>query len=291
MSSATLVPVAFALLAALCFALGALLTKKGLRYTDSITGTLISIGASTACYWLVSPFSLHWADWQPAAVAIFALVGCFRPILSANLANAGHHRLGPTISSTVASVSPLFAVLGGVLVLGEHLEPGVAAGTLAIVAGVGVLSWSSGGTGRWLRWALLLPLGAALLRAAAHVAAKGALDLVSSPVLGGLVGYTVSLGIGLALFLVRRPARRTPIGTGALGWFTCSGIANGMGILALYTALEHGQVVLVTPVTSAAPLFTLVLSRLFFHVEVINRRTLAGVLLIVPGVMLVSLYH
>jgi drug/metabolite transporter, DME family len=291
MLPATLLPIAFALLAALFFALGALLSKLGLAHTDSVTGTLISISASATCYWLAAPFALSWADWQPAAVAIFAAAGCFRPIISANLANAGHHRLGPTISSTVASVSPLFAAVGGVLVLGEHITPGIAAGTLAIVAGVAVLSRSGAGRGRWLRWALLLPLGAALLRAAAYVMAKGALNLVASPLLGGLVAYTVSAAIGLALFVARPPAAGRHLPGGALRWFTCAGISNGIGVLALYRALEMGQVVFVTPVASAAPLFTLVLSRLFFHVEVINRRTLAGVLLIVPGVVLVSLYH
>lgn len=291
MPAQPLVPVAFGLLAALCFATGALLTKVGLRYAGSMTGTLISIGASATLYWLAAPFSLSWADWQPAAIAIFAATGCFRPILSANLANAGHDRLGPTISSTVASVSPLFAVMGGVLVLHEHLAPGVAAGTLAIVAGVAVLSWRGGGRGRWLQWALLLPLGAAVLRAAGHVMAKGALELVRSPLLGGLVGYTVSFSIGLTLFAAHPPETGWRLPRGALGWFTAAGICNGLGILSLYTGLDNGPVVLVAPVTSAAPLFTLALSWLFFHVEVINRRTLAGVLLIVPGVLLVSLYH
>jgi drug/metabolite transporter (DMT)-like permease len=285
-------PVTYALLSALGFALGALLSKQGLRYTGSIAGTLVSIGASAACYWLAAPFVLSWADWQWAAVGVFATIGCFRPIVSANLATAGHHRLGPTVSSTVASVSPLFAVLGGVGVLGERLTPPVALGTLAIVAGVIVLSWRPGGTGtRWLQWALLLPLGAALLRSAAHVMAKGALSLVASPLLGGLVGYTVSFALGLALFLARPPAGRRRVPRRAVQWFSAAGICNGAGILFLYTALAHGTVVLVIPVTSAAPLFTLVLSRLFFHVEAINRRTLAGVLLIVPGVVAISLLH
>lgn len=291
MPSQSLVPVAFGLLAALCFAMGALLAKMGLRHTGSMTGTLISIGASATCYWLAAPFALSWADWKLAAVAIFAATGCFRPILSANLANAGNQRLGPTIMSTVASISPLFAVLGGVAVLGEHLTLGVAVGTVAIVTGVAVLSWHGGGRGRWLRWALLFPLGAAVLRATAHVLAKSALELVQSPLLGGLVGYTVSFTIGVTLFTLRPPETGWHVPRPALRWFSCAGFCNGMGILSLYAALDHGPVVLVAPITAAAPLFTLVLSWLFFHVEVINRRTLAGVLLIVPGVLLVSLFH
>lgn len=287
----TLVPVLYGLLAALFFGLGANLAKLGLRHTGSFTGTLISIGASTGLYWAAAPFFLTGADLQPAVVGIFAAIGCFQPIASANLANAGTHRLGPTVSSTAASISPLFAVAGGVLVLGEALTAPIAVGTAAIIAGVAVLSWRGRVAGRWLQWALLLPIGAALLRALAHVGAKGALTMVASPLLGGLVGYTVSLAIGSTLYLVRTPRSERIFPAPARRWFTLSGFANAGGIVSLYAGLAYGQVVLVSPIVSAAPLFTLLLSWLFFRAEVINRRTLAGVLLIVPGVVVISLYR
>ena len=85
---------------------------------------------------------------------------------------AGTKRLGPTISSTLSSTSPLFGLAFGALLLGELISERVLWGTGLVILGVAVLS-SRGSMNRdWPLWALLLPVAAGALRVLAQALAK-----------------------------------------------------------------------------------------------------------------------
>jgi drug/metabolite transporter (DMT)-like permease len=280
---------ALALLAAAQFAAGTLLVKRGLQYADSITGATIQIAVSMVVFALAAPFTIQASDWLSPAVGIFAALGLLRPSVSTMLANEGTRRLGPTISTTMESMSPFFAVLGGVLVLSERLATTTAVGTLGVVAGVAVLSARGRLPRAWSTWALLFPLGAALIRSGAHVAAKMGLLLLPNVVLSGLVAYTVSFVVALGVRSARPAAARPRPSREALLWFVLSGITNAGAIFALNSALMLGQVVLVSPVVAAYPVFTILGSRLFFRQDPITGRMVLALLLVVPSVMLITL--
>ena len=127
--------VAQSLGAAILFAVGIQFLNLGLRHGDSRTGTLIDIGTTTFFYWLLSPIFLKQGHWTSTGFLIFAAVGLFRPLISANLALISVRRLGPTLTSTLTSTTPLFAAILGVLLLGETLTVFLIAGTLAVVLG------------------------------------------------------------------------------------------------------------------------------------------------------------
>ncbi len=137
-----------ALAAAAQFAAGTLLSRRGLDRMDSVSGAVLTVGCATLIYVAVAPFTVPSDAWFSPAVLIFAAVGVVRPSISTILALEGNRRLGPTVSATVASVSPLLAVAGGVLFLAEQLTWPVLAGTLGVVAGVAVLSWQGRGACR-----------------------------------------------------------------------------------------------------------------------------------------------
>ena len=134
-------PTVLALCSALLFAVGVQVHNLGLRYTDSRTGTLISILASALFYWSLSPWFLQRSYWLTSAVVLFIVIGLFRPFLSANLALAGIRHLGPTLSSTLASTAPLFGALFAVLILDESMTPALLVGTVAIVSGIVILTY------------------------------------------------------------------------------------------------------------------------------------------------------
>lgn len=287
-----------ALLAALQFAAGSLLVKRGLAHGDSISGAAVSIASSFVVFALVAPFAVSGSDWLSPAVWIFAAVGLMRPVISTMLGNEGTRRLGPTVSSTVESTSPLFAVAGGVLVLAEHLTLSTLLGTLGVVAGVLVLSQRDGKRRSWPLWALGFPLGASMIRSAAHVAVKMGLLLLPNVVLSGLVAYGVSLGVALGILGLRRShERRGGRAPGAprwrsaagIGWFALNGLANAGAIFALNSALRIGDVVLVSPVTASVPVFTLLGSWLFLRQEPLTGRMVLGALVVVPSVVLITL--
>ena len=283
-----LVPALLALGSALLFAVGIQLTRIGLRHTDTGSAALIQIGSATAVYWLAAPLFVEAHYWRSPAVILFAVIGLFRRALSAFLAVEGTQRLGPTISSTAASTAPLFAVAAGVMLLDENLSAAVVAGTAGIIAGVAVLSWRGGAQPDWTWWALLFPVGAAALRSLAHMLAKIGLEILPSPFFVGLVGYTVSSAIAW-LNRRRRANVDRPIVTPGLKWLAWTGVIHALAILSLNTALQHGRLVMVAPIVACSPLFTLLLGWLVFREEALDRRTVLAVLLIVPGVVVITL--
>lgn len=281
-------PVVLALTAAFLFALGIQFTRKGLKFTDPRTGTLISIGTATLLYWLVSPWLLERHYWLSPAIALFAAIGLFRPFLSSNLSMAGTKYLGATISSTLASTSPLFGVALGVLLLGEYLGVDIAVGTAAIVAGVVVLSWRHDFSRAWPWWALLLPIGAAGLRSIAQAFAKVGMESLPSPYFVGLVGYSVSFAVAVADYRLRGVTRERLINPGC-GWLVLTGSSYALAILALNSALNCGRLSVVAPIVACAPLFTLLLGVCLFRERAVTGRVVLAVLLVVPGVVLVSI--
>ena len=281
------------LLAAVQFAASSLLVKRGLVRGDPISGATISIAASFTVFALAAPFTVTAADFRSPALWIFAAVGLMRPAFSTMLANEGTRRLGPTISSTVESTSPLFAVTGGVLVLREHLGLGTALGTLGVVCGIGVLSQRGRLTRDWPLWALGFPLAAAIIRSTAHVAVKAGLMLLPNVVLSGGMAYGVSFLMALGVLGLRRSqgwhSRAAGGPWGGAGWFVLTGLANAGAIFALNSALEIGDVVQVSPVTASVPVFTLLGSWLFLRTERLSGRIVLAVLLVVPSVVLITL--
>jgi uncharacterized membrane protein len=281
--------VLLSLTAALLFATGIQFARLGLEHTDPRTGTLIQIGAATVLYWLCAPFFLKAQYWLSPAVVLLAAIGLFRPFLSANLAMAGTRLLGPTISSTLSSTAPLFGVAMGVLILGEALTLPVVSGALGIVLGVACLSWKGDVQRTWPLWALALPVGAAFLRTLAQMFAKIGMDDIPSPFFVGLVGYSVSFAIALLTTWGGAARARGPLWTPGSKWLVFTGLLYGFAILALNSALQCGQLVIVSPIVACSPLFSLALGWLVFRERTIHRRVVMAVLLVVPSVALIAL--
>lgn len=278
-----------ALAAAAQFATGTLMARRGLGQGDSVTGAVISIGTSALIYWAVAPLAIAPAYFLSPAVWVFAGIGVLRPGVTTILAYEGNRRVGPTIAATMASLSPMFAVAGGVVFLAERPAATTLLGTLGVVCGAAVLAGKGRVPRSWPVWALLFPLGAAMIRSGAHVAARWGLLMLPSVVMSGLVAYSVSFTVSASIWAVRHRRARQPLTRAAFAWFVGAGALNAGAIFALNTALMLGQVVVVSPLTATYPVFTLLGSWLVFRQEQITGRTVAGVLLIVPSVILITL--
>lgn len=273
---------------ALLFALSNHFSNLGLERSDARSGTLVSIATSAAAYWLFAPIYLKGWYWLTAAALMFAVVGLIRPALSTMLATSSIKIMGPTLTSSLTAVTPIFGAFFAILILGERLTLPLAIGTAAVVAGAIVAAWNPKGFKRtWPLWALALPLGASLVRATGHIVTKYGLFEVASPSFAVLVGNTVSLG---TTFLVFRRKGRPLLGMGrGQLWFVAAGVANALSLQFLNNALAVGDVVAVVPIVSATPVFTLLFGFFFFGRESITWRTVVTIALIVPGVILVAL--
>lgn len=292
MISAIPLPALLALLSACLFALSDQISNRGLDTIDPRTGAVVSVAASAACFWVAAPWLMDTAALFTTAAALFALVGVFRPALSMNLALIGIQYLGPTLAGTFSGTTLIWGGLLAVSVLGEQLTLPVALGTASVAAGILMTSLRPRGVVRhWPLWALLFPLGAAFIRGAAHIVTKFGYAQVPQPFLASLLSTTVSAIVVLAAFRLRGgrfKSDRAGKGGGYI-WLAIGGLLNGASIFSLNTALEHGTVVTVLPVSASTPVFTLALGLLVFRRETITWRTVATIALIVPGVILVCL--
>ena len=283
-------PIAFALAASLLFALGSQFQNIGLERIEPRRGAEISIFATVIFYWLLAPVMLEAAHWSQSAVWIFVVVGLFRPSVSANLAVAAIRYLGPTLSSSMASVSPLFATAFGVFLLGEDLTWPTVLGTAGIIAAVVLMARRDAKvTMSWPLWALFLPIGAALVRSIGHVLTKIGMAGVPDPYFAGLVGFSVSALVVMAAQRLRPSARRVSWRSRAPYWFVAGGIIMGIAVICLNAALLNAPLIAVVPIVAASPIFTMLLSVLVFRRERLTPRTVLAVALVVPSVVFIAL--
>ena len=257
-------------------------TRLGLRYATPLAGSAIGVPSTTLMFWCLAPFLLDTAGFNLTAAGVFALVGLFFPAAVTLLTYTGNQRMGPIITSSVSCTTPMFALFGAILFLGEALTAGNVLGTGAIVLGMLVLTWTGDARQRgWPLWAIALPFAAAAIRALAQVLTKAGLALWANPYAAGLIGYTVSAAVILIAARAGGPGnapdrRATP-------WFVATGLLNGGSVFLMYVALVRGQVSTVSPIVATYPLFTLALSMLFLRQERVSSRVAVGAVLTVAG--------
>lgn len=275
-----------ALVSAFFFGLAKQIQNLGLKYTNPRDGTLIAIVSTTLLFWLFTPVFLRASYWFSPVIFLFIIIGILRPIVSDNSENLGIKLLGPSLSSAITATSPVFASILAVIVLGEVLTPTLGAGIIFIILGIIVSSIRWGNISKsWPIWAIVLPLTAAISRAATHTIAKIGLDVLPSPGFLLLVNYTVaSIAI---LFLFRLQKRQIPRLTESSRWFVFAGIANGIALFSITKAVQLGQLVIVIPLAASMPLFTVGLGYFVFKKEKITIKTIITIVLVFTGVILV----
>jgi len=200
-------PALLALLSAACFGGALIVVHFGLAHAPTHGAARISLSTTAILMWALAPFLLDVSGWHLTAAAIFALVGLFYPAAVTVITYESNRLLGPTLTGSISSCSPLFATAFAVMILGERLTlPGIA-GCAIIVAALLLMSWQPRARAS-LGWRLLLPLTGAAMRALAQTLGKLGLNLWPSPFAATLIGYTVS---GAAIWTMpqgRAPRRR-----------------------------------------------------------------------------------
>jgi transporter family protein len=131
------VAVAFALGAAVSWAMSAVLVRMGLRYMPATLGTFLSLLSGVVLMAVVVALFQRdqLGDVTLAAVGIFAAVGVFNFVFGRyfNFLSIGH--LGVARATPITASTPLFAAVLAVLFLGETLNWLTALGTALVLVG------------------------------------------------------------------------------------------------------------------------------------------------------------
>lgn len=277
-------PLLLAVASAVCFGLGMVTARIGLRDLDARSGAAISIPAAAVLFVIAAPFTITISSFHLSAALIFAAVGLIYPALVTLLTFRSNEELGPTVTSAISGTAPLFALLAAALFLGERVPPQAAVAALAVAAGIALLSWQPGTSpsrlsGRALFW----PVAGALVRGVAQAGAKAGLLLWGNPFAASVIGYLVSAAAVTGADRLRGGPRRTITRAGLL-WFVLTGLVNGSAMVLMYSALAIAPVSTVAPVIAAYPLVTALVSALFLRGETLNARIIGGAMITVTAI-------
>jgi drug/metabolite transporter (DMT)-like permease len=130
--------VAFALGAAISWALSAILVRLGLRYMPATLGTFLSlISGVVLMVAVVAVFQLqHVDDITWLALGIFAAVGLFNFVFGRYFNFLSISHLGVARATPITASTPLFAAILAVALLGESLNALTVLGTGFVLAGI-----------------------------------------------------------------------------------------------------------------------------------------------------------
>ena len=272
------------MLSSLCFGIALVTGRVGLRTLDPRSGAAISIPAATVLFVLAAPFTFDAEGFNARAAVLFALVGLFFPAIVTILTFRSNEQLGPTVTGAVSGTAPLFALLAAALLLGEKIPAQAAAASVAILAGVALLSWKPGSVNSGFPgWSLLWPLSGALIRGFAQAGAKAGLLLWPNPFAASLIGYLVSSAAVTGASRFRRTASPRATAHG-VAWFVITGVLNGSAVILMYAALSLAPVSLVAPVVATYPLITALVSAVVLREEPLTLRMMAGATITVLAV-------
>jgi len=165
----------------------------------------------------------------------------------------------------------------------------VVLGALLVVSGIVLINMKNGRLSLELG-SIYLPIGGSILFAVSNILRKMGSNLLPDPVLGaqfstlaGLVAFLAYLGLtnGLNKIAVTRDIAPLLVG---------SGIVNAFAWIALTLSISLGRVSVMSAIIYSYPLFIVILARfLLKDTEVLTKYTVAGCVLIVLGVVIVSL--
>ena len=277
----------FAFASASLLGAGVVTAQFGLRTVEPLSGAAISILVHPAVPDGLAPAAGRRAGGL-VGLAIFAAIGLVFPAMLTLLTFASNRALGPVVTSTLGNLAPLFAVALAVILLHEPLRALQLGGlVIAVIGAVIITVTRPRDFGDWRSWALLLPLGSALLRGVVPPIAKLGLEIWPSPLWACLIGYVMSSLVVLTVERVRNGSFIADAPWRGRFWFAVTGICNGLSALTLFAALRNGPITLVAPVAAIYPLVTVLLSAITLHHVRITPRIVAGTALTVAGVVLV----
>jgi drug/metabolite transporter (DMT)-like permease len=280
--------IAFGILASLCFAAASLLAQRGLYIVPTPWGAWVTLVANS-----VFLLAFHFALYPNTPIFVlenltFVVVGLFVPGVTRVLTFRGIRTMGSAITSTIVNTTPMFSTGLAMLALAERPGPLVLAGVVLIVGGLVIISWE-GSERLWKRTELIFPFLAALLFSMKDVTVRWGLGGTAAPILAAAIAAITST---IEIFLINRYIYKQTFilpPKHVLRWFVSSGIFTGGSFLFMFLALSMERVSIIAPLINSYAAFVLVLAPLMARqIERVTPRKVAGAVLVVAGIFLIS---
>ena len=287
-----------ALFSALLWAVASVLLAMGAKRIHVVPLNLIRCVVSTSFFWALLPFygGLDALAAIPASNWPWLVVSVLGPLVAGDtLYFRSMDLAGVSWAMPVANINPLWAVILASFFVGEPLTWSLLVGALLVIAGVVLVSRSTGPANpdpavdpKARRAGLLLALAVSILWAVGQVALKPATAGIHSVVANSIrqpMGMFLLLGLGLI-----QGRWRALKGLDKRSWMVilvASLVGSGVGTLFFIMAIQMAGAGRTAILTSTAPLLALPFSMLWLR-ERPTRWALAGTLLTTVGIALVA---
>ena len=291
-------PVVFALLAAASFSALAITVTRGFRANSLMTGLMVSLPVGAV---VTGAFTL--AD-PPAALTLRGILF----FVAGGIVGEGVGRtafifavrlIGPSTATPLQTATyPALALVGGWILLAEPVTAGRIVGALAIAGGITVLVRGQAAANRSPavrqparapRWAYLLPVLGGISFASSDLLRKLGMEETPHPAFGAVSGTITIILLWVVILALTPRLRATVRLEPGWQWFIPTGLLAGLGVLAVFRALESGDVSVVGPIIMSQPLMVVFFSALFLRdLERLTWKVVAGAALTVLGVVTLS---
>ena len=279
-----------ALITSFFFAAQTVCARLGLRSSSTLTGVFISLVVAVVGLWGSALLLGQFQYSGLRATALFTLSGFLSPALSWYLFFEGITRIGLARTAPLAAVAPFFAALAGILFFGEPFNASIAIGIVAVVGGVVFISFRRE-EGEWRRFDIIYPLASAVCFAGAMVIRKAALMSGGTSMMAGAISASGGLVFLCFLLAVSRSLGPWKYARSDLPYLVLAGIMITIAYGAYFSALRHGNLIMVSPVVNTNPLFSLILGGIFLRqYERFTPTVITGAVCIVFGVLLLTLF-
>lgn len=286
--------VILAISAAFFWALDNVIIRIGLTHSNTRVAVLIAQLSAFIASLSVAIFTASLDRLAGRGVLYFIGAGIMGSFLARILLYVGIHRVGSSIAAALNQTRPLFAAAAAIVILSETMTTSIALATSLMIIGTATISLEQSGgqiERKWSRKNLVFPLMSGVCFGTAHVFRKMGLNVTPEPILGVMVQNAAGLILIVSSCLVQRQRQWVGLTRGKT-WFTfgLAGLSGFTAQLCLFSALDVGHVVIVTPLVSLEPFFVLLLAGLFLKkVERVTWKIVFGAVLIVGGATMLSL--
>ena len=283
---------AFAIASATCFAISNVTIARGARPEAEDNGAFVSLIITTAISgvgWLIVGFARGFEPVTGRALLWFAGAGVFTAFVGRVFFYASVQRLGAMRSSTLKRLNPFFAVLLGILVLGEQLTGGMTIGMLLLIASFAVLMVGGGewrradadmkpGASPLARFGYLYGIVSALGYSSGYLLRKMGLAEAHDALLGAMVGCFVGAMLFMATAAFNENYARAVRATFERPnyWLMGAGTMSSLGQILYFAALNQSPMSRVALISSMEIFVTLFLGFAFLR----SRETLTPSLIV-----------
>ena len=287
----------FAIGTAAAFALSQVLVRRATYGTgESFSALTVSVLVSLPVLAILLTAVGQWDDFLSLRAEHYGLLagaGLTHLVFARFLYFTSTRLIGANPTAAIARTSVVFSIVFGIVFLGERITGMQLSGAVIIM--VGAILTNTEITRRTFRIStagLLMGFGTAVCASISAVLIRPVMQetdavYAATAVMYFAAGLVISV---IALVDRRRLSNITGQPGAALGVFVISGIILVGGHLLRFSALEHAQVSIVQPVIATTVLFVLLFSWLGNRrIDVFNWRVLAGVIMVMGGMVLIYL--